>query len=105
MKLVERDMEKHLEKYGHIKDALARVIVEMIKREWPQQWPTLLEELQMASSQGPGQTEQVLLIFLRLAEDVALLQVIIYEFVYIEKIIYYYFNITKIIIQIFLLTN
>ncbi|PSN35462.1 Exportin-5 [Blattella germanica] len=31
----------------HLKDALARVIVEMIKREWPQQWPTLLEELQV----------------------------------------------------------
>ena len=77
MKLLETDMEKHLEEFVHIKDALARVIVEMIKREWPQQWPSLLEELQVASSRGPGQTELVLFIFLRLAEDVALLQVIV----------------------------
>lgn len=31
--------------FSHIKDALSRIIVEMIKREWPQQWTTLLAEL------------------------------------------------------------
>lgn len=61
----------------HIKDALSRIVVEMIKREWPQQWPTLLAELNMASVQGTSQAEIVLLIFLRLSEDVALLQVLI----------------------------
>lgn len=62
---------------SHIKDALARIIVEMIKREWPQQWTTLLEELSEACCKGEreAQTELVLLIFLRLVEDVALLQV------------------------------
>lgn len=61
---------------SHIKDALSRVIVEMAKREWPQQWTTLLAELSEASSKGEDQTELVLLVFLRLVEDVALLQTI-----------------------------
>lgn len=61
---------------SHMKDALSRVIVEMIKREWPQQWGTLLNELSDACTKGEAQTELVLLIFLRLVEDVALLQTI-----------------------------
>lgn len=61
---------------AHLKDALSRVIVEMIKREWPQQWTTLLSELSDACTKGESQTELVLLIFLRLVEDVALLQTI-----------------------------
>lgn len=60
----------------HIKDALSRIIVEMIKREWPQQWPALLSELSAASEKGLSQTELVALVFLRLVEDVALLQTI-----------------------------
>ncbi|KAG5676757.1 hypothetical protein PVAND_006566 [Polypedilum vanderplanki] len=60
----------------HIKDALSRIVVEMIKREWPQQWPTLLTELSAASEKGLSQTELVALVFLRLVEDVALLQTI-----------------------------
>jgi exportin-5 len=61
---------------AHIKDALSRIIVEMIKREWPQQWTTLLSELSEACGKGEAQTEIVLLVFLRLVEDVALLQTI-----------------------------
>ncbi|XP_033150497.1 exportin-5 [Drosophila busckii] len=60
----------------HLKDALSRIIVEMIKREWPQQWSDLLPELSQACSKGEAQTELVLLVFLRLVEDVALLQTI-----------------------------
>lgn len=60
----------------HIKNALSRIIVEMVKREWPQQWPTLLGELSAASEKGLSQTELVALVFLRLVEDVALLQTI-----------------------------
>ncbi|KPJ15304.1 Exportin-5 [Papilio machaon] len=59
---------------GHLNDALARVIVEMIKREWPQQWPTLLAELSDACSHGHLHTQIVLHVFLRLVEDVATLQ-------------------------------
>lgn len=61
---------------SHIKDALSRIIVEMVKREWPQQWTTLLAELYDACAKGEPQTELVLLVFLRLVEDVALLQTI-----------------------------
>ncbi|XP_061378784.1 exportin-5 [Danaus plexippus] len=59
---------------GHLNDALARVIVEMIKREWPQQWPTLLAELSDACTRGHLHTQIVLHVFLRLVEDVATLQ-------------------------------
>lgn len=59
-----------------IKDALSRIVVEMIKREWPQQWPSLLSELSAASAKGLPQTELVAMVFLRLVEDVALLQTI-----------------------------
>lgn len=59
---------------SHMKDALSRIIVEMIKREWPQQWTTLLAELSDCCTKGEGQTELVLMVFLRLVEDVALLQ-------------------------------
>ena len=41
----------------------------MIKREWPQQWTSLLTELSDAcSAGGTSQTELVSLIFLRLVE-------------------------------------
>ncbi|XP_011872783.1 PREDICTED: exportin-5 isoform X2 [Vollenhovia emeryi] len=74
MKLLQEGTEPLLQEEAHIKDALSRVVVEMIKREWPQQWPTLLAELSQACTRGASQTELVLMVFLRLVEDVALLQ-------------------------------
>nr|XP_024216968.1 exportin-5 [Halyomorpha halys] len=74
MKLVESGMDTTLEDKAHMRDALSRVVVEMIKREWPQQWNTLLAELNQCASQGNIQTEMVLLVLLRLVEDVAVLQ-------------------------------
>ncbi|KAH0952701.1 hypothetical protein HN011_008649 [Eciton burchellii] len=74
MKLLLEGTAPLLQEEAHIKDALSRVVVEMIKREWPQQWPTLLAELSQACTRGESQTELVLLVFLRLVEDVALLQ-------------------------------
>ena len=66
---------------GHItvehlfmKDALARVVVELVKREWPQQWPSLLQELDGLCREGETQTELVMFVLLRLVEDVAVLQ-------------------------------
>merc|ERR1719210_349486 len=66
---------------GHItaehlfmKDALARVVVELVKREWPQQWPGLLQELDALCREGETQTELVMFVLLRLVEDVAVLQ-------------------------------
>merc|ERR1719427_1903444 len=57
-----------------IKDALARVVVELVKREWPQQWPGLLHELGTLCRQGETQTELVMFVLRRLVEDVAVLQ-------------------------------
>ncbi|XP_039280028.1 exportin-5-like [Nilaparvata lugens] len=74
MKLVEAGTVGSHVNDTHLKDALSRVIVEMIKREWPQQWPTLLAELNEAAKKGCVQTELVLLVFLRLVEDVAVFQ-------------------------------
>ncbi|XP_078000928.1 exportin-5-like [Glandiceps talaboti] len=58
----------------YIKDGLSRIVVEMVKREWPQHWPTLLRELNQLCKKGELQTELVLLVFLRLAEDVVAFQ-------------------------------
>lgn len=41
-----------LEEESHIKDALSRITVEMIKREWPQHWPDMLKEMGALTSQG-----------------------------------------------------
>ncbi|XP_046395855.1 exportin-5 isoform X3 [Ischnura elegans] len=74
MRLLEVGTEPLLQEQAHIKDALSRIVVEMIKREWPQQWPGLLQELNALCQLGESQTELVLLVFLRLVEDVAVLQ-------------------------------
>uniref|UniRef100_A0A8B9JMA1 Exportin 5 n=1 Tax=Astyanax mexicanus TaxID=7994 RepID=A0A8B9JMA1_ASTMX len=63
-----------LEEESHIKDALSRIVGEMIKREWPQQWPDMLTEMETLTSYGETQTELVMLILLRLAEDVITFQ-------------------------------
>jgi exportin-5 len=41
-----------LEEPQYIKDALSRIIVEMIKQEWPQQWPEMLSELETLCQRG-----------------------------------------------------
>ncbi|XP_056464787.1 exportin-5 [Gadus chalcogrammus] len=63
-----------LEEESHIKDVLSRITVEMIKREWPQHWPDMLKEMEALTSLGESQTELVMLILLRLAEDVITFQ-------------------------------
>lgn len=62
-----------LEEESHIKDALSRITVEMIKREWPQHWPDMLKEMEALTSQGVSSTlhcagnDLILLISRRLA--------------------------------------
>ncbi|XP_015427659.1 PREDICTED: exportin-5 isoform X3 [Myotis davidii] len=70
MELIENGTLNILEEENHIKDVLSRIVVEMIKREWPQHWPDMLIELDALSKQGETQTELVMFILLRLAEDV-----------------------------------
>ncbi|XP_023336728.1 exportin-5 [Eurytemora carolleeae] len=74
IKVVEVGTNSILEEKNHLKDQLAKVVVEIIKREWPQQWPSLLGELDALCRIGETQTELVMFILLRLVEDVAILQ-------------------------------
>ncbi|XP_041866910.1 exportin-5 [Melanotaenia boesemani] len=74
MQLLSNGTHSILEEESHVKDALSRIIVEMIKREWPQHWPDMLKEMEALTSQGEAQTELVMLILLRLAEDVITFQ-------------------------------
>uniref|UniRef100_A0A3B5M0D3 Exportin-5 n=1 Tax=Xiphophorus couchianus TaxID=32473 RepID=A0A3B5M0D3_9TELE len=74
MQLLTTGTHSILEEESHVKDALSRIVVEMIKREWPQHWPDMLKEMESLSSQGEAQTELVMLILLRLAEDVITFQ-------------------------------
>ncbi|XP_044069645.1 exportin-5 isoform X2 [Siniperca chuatsi] len=74
MQLLSNGTHCILEEESHIKDVLSRIIVEMIKREWPQHWPDMLKEMEALTSQGEAQTELVMLILLRLAEDVITFQ-------------------------------
>ncbi|KAM9726861.1 exportin-5 [Menidia menidia] len=74
MQLLSKGTHTILEEESHVKDALSRIIVEMIKREWPQHWPDMLKEMEALTSQGAAQTELVMLILLRLAEDVITFQ-------------------------------
>ncbi|XP_077522444.1 exportin-5-like protein Ranbp21 [Amblyomma americanum] len=76
MKMMAEGTEHLLAEQAHIKDALAKLLVEMIKREWPQQWPLLMDELNSLAILGETQKELVLLTFLRLAEDVVDLQTV-----------------------------
>ncbi|KAM5263125.1 exportin-5 [Ctenodactylus gundi] len=74
MELITNGTLNILEEENHIKDALSRIVVEMIKREWPQHWADMLMELDALSRQGETQTELVMFILLRLAEDVVTFQ-------------------------------
>uniref|UniRef100_A0A4W6DUU7 Exportin 5 n=1 Tax=Lates calcarifer TaxID=8187 RepID=A0A4W6DUU7_LATCA len=73
MQLLSNGTHSILEEESHIKDVLSRITVEMIKREWPQHWPDMLKEMEALTGQG-AQTELVMLILLRLAEDVITFQ-------------------------------
>ncbi|XP_008827287.2 exportin-5 [Nannospalax galili] len=65
MELIANGTLNILEEENHIKDVLSRIVVEMIKREWPQHWPDMLMELDTLSRQGETQRELVMFILLR----------------------------------------
>ncbi|XP_069463426.1 exportin-5-like [Ambystoma mexicanum] len=58
-----------------IKDGFARIVVEIIKLDWPNEWPNLLTDLDAISKKQEINAEIVLLILWRLAEDVVTLQI------------------------------
>merc|ERR1719367_1675508 len=74
MRFMDTAIQDVLKEPTHVKDAIARNVVEMAKREYPQQWPTFLHELQQLSVKGEAQAELVMFVMLRLVEDVAVLQ-------------------------------
>lgn len=53
----------------YILDGSAKIFVEIIKREWPQQWPAMLQEMEVLSNDGNLQLQVVSLVFLRVVED------------------------------------
>ncbi|XP_048586342.1 exportin-5 isoform X3 [Nematostella vectensis] len=54
----------------HLKESLARLVAEVAKREWPQSWENFLSDLNGMCPLGKTQQELVLMVLLRLAEDV-----------------------------------
>ena len=74
MRLMESGVADLISEAVHVKDGISRIVVEIIKREWPQQWPNLLAELEVLCSKGDAQTELVMFVMLRIVEDVAVLQ-------------------------------
>lgn len=58
----------------YVKNGIARSLAEVIKRVWPQRWPSMVPDLLEKAKLGATQVELVQLVFLRIAEDVAVLQ-------------------------------
>lgn len=65
-----------LEECRHTKDAVTRILVELMKRLWPQLWEDLFIDFTRLSEHGETQTELVLMVLLRLCEDVVLFQTV-----------------------------
>lgn len=74
MELISNGTQGILVEAYHIKDAVSRITVEILKRDWPQLWPTLLRDLETLCHQGETETELVLMVFLRVVEDVIIFQ-------------------------------
>ncbi|XP_071963530.1 exportin-5-like isoform X3 [Antedon mediterranea] len=72
--LIQTGVKDILSEEIFIKDGLSRIMVEMIKKEWPQRWESMLTELDPLAKSGGTQCELVLLILLRLVEDVVAFQ-------------------------------
>eukprot|EP00079_Xenopus_tropicalis_P035805 XP_017949576.1 PREDICTED: exportin-5-like isoform X2 [Xenopus tropicalis] len=74
MLLISHGIHPILEEKGHIKDVIARVVVEIIKREWPWNWLGMVNELAFTANFGDAQMELVMFILLRLAEEIGPLE-------------------------------
>ncbi|XP_064601794.1 LOW QUALITY PROTEIN: exportin-5-like [Liolophura sinensis] len=74
LELIAAGTDYILEEQSHIKDGVSRVVVEVVKRSWPQMWPSLLKDLTDLCQLGETQSEIVLSVLLRLVEDVVAFQ-------------------------------
>lgn len=73
------------EEEGHIKGVIARIVVELIKLEWPQGWPEMLLDLEILSKKGETQMEMVMIILQRLSEDLVTIQTLPSELMYLKN--------------------
>ncbi|KAK7104837.1 exportin-5-like [Littorina saxatilis] len=76
LELIDQGTFNLLKEEAHVKDAVSRILVELMKRVWPQLWPDLFQNLNEICQHGATQTELVLKVFLRLVEDVVAFQTI-----------------------------
>nr|QOW64975.1 hypothetical protein [Lymnaea stagnalis] len=74
LELVDKGTKDILEEAQHIKDGVSRVLVELMKREWPQLWDNLFTDFTVLCQNGETQTELILQTLLRLTEDVVRFQ-------------------------------
>ncbi|KAL8619551.1 hypothetical protein ACOMHN_019607 [Nucella lapillus] len=74
LELIDQGTLNLLKEEVHVKDAVSRILVELMKRLWPQLWPDLFQKLHELCHRGPTQTELVLKVFLRLVEDIVAFQ-------------------------------
>ncbi|XP_076464074.1 exportin-5-like [Babylonia areolata] len=74
LELIDQGTLNLLKEEMHIKDAVSRILVELMKRLWPQLWPDLFQKLHDLCQHGTTQTELVLKVFLRLVEDIVAFQ-------------------------------
>jgi len=50
-----------LEEMELIKEKLVVILLELVKREWPQNWPNIFDQLNSIAQQGPSQQELVVM--------------------------------------------
>ncbi|GFS26626.1 exportin-5 [Elysia marginata] len=74
LKLLDQGTLDILVEEQHIKDGVARILVELMKRVWPQLWDNLFKDFTLLCQNGDTQTELVLQILLRFTEDVVRFQ-------------------------------
>ncbi|XP_069092402.1 exportin-5-like [Pleurodeles waltl] len=85
MELIFSGIKDVSEEEGHIKGVIARIVVELIKLEWPQGWPEMLLDLEILSKKGETQTEMVMIILQRLSEDLVTIQTLPAELMYLKN--------------------
>ncbi|GFN82344.1 cilia- and flagella-associated protein 36-like, partial [Plakobranchus ocellatus] len=69
LRLMDQGTHDMLEEAQHIKDGVSRIVVELMKRVWPQLWDSLFTDFTLLCQSGETQTELVLLTLLRFTED------------------------------------
>eukprot|EP00127_Corallochytrium_limacisporum_P004883 Clim_evm27s191 gene=Clim_evmTU27s191 len=72
LKLLANQVYDILNEAVYVKEKMAQLVVEIAKREWPQQWPYLFGDLMKIAESGDTQVELVLITLRTLAEDIVI---------------------------------